>query len=472
LDYKQNFEMMKNYNSRFYQILICTLGIIQLIGCEKFVQVDLKAGELSDQVVFRDSTNAEAAVIGLYLYMSSSSINSVLAGGVTLLTGLSGDELIPINTTDVYREFYENDLSIDNRACLEAWQQAYKQIYMANACLEGLEKVTVISESKRTQLLGEVYQIRAANYFYMVQLFGDVPLVLTTDYRINQNLPKSPMDKIYEQIISDLQLSKEYLANSYYSPLRASYYSAMGLLAKIYLTLGRYQEAEIEATNLISSGRFSLEGNLQDVFMAGSNETIWSWVVNDNNTSSRTREGFTFIPTSNTVLPAFGLSPQVLMLFEDSDQRKSEWINQNLVAGEYYHFPYKYKVGRVQSGSRMEHYIILRLAEQYLIRAESRIKLGDIEAGVDDLNMIRLRAGLDALVAESDISRILELLIQERRRELFCEWGHRWLDLKRLGILDDEMIENKESWKYHSALLPIPMVEIESNSFLTQNPGY
>jgi starch-binding outer membrane protein, SusD/RagB family len=119
--------------------------------------------------------------------------------------------------------------------------------------------------------------------------------------------------------------------------------------------------------------------------------------------------------------------------------------------------------------------MVLRLAEQYLIRAEARIHLkkftgpGSAEA---DLNIIRNRAGLPNTTSATD-TELLRALEQERRIELFTEWGHRFFDLRRLGRLDAVMATVKPNLNSYNGLLPIPQTEILNNINLRpQNSGY
>ena len=87
--------------------------------------------------------------------------------------------------------------------------------------------------------------------------------------------------------------------------------------------------------------------------------------------------------------------------------------------------------------------MVFRLAEQYLIRAESEAELGQDSAAVTDLNAIRQRAGLFAYSGSIAQDSLISAIIRERRVELFVEWGHRWLDLKRSGQALDTLSADK-----------------------------
>lgn len=462
---------MKKYRNSIWAKLAIIGVLVSVMACEDFVNVDLLGGEMSSELVFKDSVNAEAAVIGMYLNVNSGAVASIFGGAATVFPGLAGDELFPSNASAEYLQFYENGILTDNSLNSSIWLLAYKQIYLVNACLEGLDQTVEISERKRNQLKGEILQIRATNYFYLTQLYGDVPLILSTDYRVNYQQPKAPKELVYQQILEDLTSAQQYLVQVDQPTTRANYYSATALLAKVYLSLGLYAEAETEANKVILSGEFSLMDNVVEVFSAESKETIWAWVVNDQiSTGMQTFEGLVFVPANTSVIPQFTLQDPVLDLFVESDQRYVHWIGENIVNGVNYYYPRKYHVGRAVS--RRENYIILRLAEQYLIRAECRLRNGEVQLALADLNIIRERAGLEPYSDTINPSILLDRVLTERRRELFCEWGSRWFDLKRLGLLNETMQLYKEWWNGASALFPVPKNELDYNPFLTQNPGY
>ncbi|RYG54138.1 MAG: RagB/SusD family nutrient uptake outer membrane protein, partial [Chitinophagaceae bacterium] len=94
---------------------------------------------------------------------------------------------------------------------------------------------------------------------------------------------------------------------------------------------------------------------------------------------------------------------------------------------------------------------------------------------IADLDIIRARAGLTKIAStnpNTSQSDLLDAILKERRSELFTEWGHRWMDLRRFGKLDAVMSAIKPGWKPAAQLLPIPYSEILVNQNLKQNPGY
>jgi hypothetical protein len=158
------------------------------------------------------------------------------------------------------------------------------------------------------------------------------------------------------------------------------------------------------------------------------------------------------------------------MAFENNDQRKMNWLKTNIVSGQSYYYPFKYKI---RSGTPVTEYlIVLRLAEQYLIRAEARTRQNNLQGAKSDLNEIRKRSGLPD--TDANTKDEMQIAIEhERQTELFAEWGHRWFDLKRWEKANAVLnLLKAPNWQPTDMLYPIPLQEIQRNSALVQNEGY
>ena len=115
--------------------------------------------------------------------------------------------------------------------------------------------------------------------------------------------------------------------------------------------------------------------------------------------------------------------------------------------------------------------MVIRLAEQYLIRAEARAQQNKLGEAKTDLDVLRNRAGLPGTTASTQ-SQILNAVLHERQVELFSEMGHRWIDLKRTGQIDAILSVEKTGWNTNASLYPIQLSQLEANLNLKQNPGY
>ncbi|SNZ02116.1 RagB/SusD family nutrient uptake outer membrane protein, partial [Flagellimonas pacifica] len=210
---------------------------------------------------------------------------------------------------------------------------------------------------------------------------------------------------------------------------------------------------------------------LDQVFLKGSQETIWQLRA-DADFPKNTREAVQMIIQT---IPgqSYALTNDLLGAFEDGDLRLDHWVGNRSDTDNTItlHYAHKYKAGLNETES-LEYSILFRLAEQFLIRAEAKVHMGDIAGARADLDAIRNRAGLPNTMANTE-SDILEAILLERRVELFTEQGHRWFDLKRTGNAGSVLGAMKPNWQETDILLPIPETELEVNpNLLPQNLGY
>lgn len=449
--------------------LLVMLSII-LVGCDSFVEIDPPKTELVSATVYEDNLTAKAVMDGVYSRMMGSlGYASGFANSITIKHGLTSDELVANVPND---PFYDNQVLPSNSELVNYfWQEPYQYIYTVNGMLEGLEVSSGVSETLKRQLQGEALFIRAFCYFYLLNDFGDVPLHLGTDFMKNVQSAKSSEGVVYEQIISDLTKAEILLEANYTASsgerIRPSKWAAIALLSRVYLYTEHWELASEKASQLIASTTlFELQSDVNKVFLKNSKEAVWQLMPVRPNFN--TMEGYRLIPAGTTV-SSETVSTDLLATFELGDLRYSNWLKSVSNGGTTWVYPFKYKVRL--SASLQEYSMVLRLAEQYLIRAEAKAQLNDLAGALNDLNVIRNRAGLpnsDAVTKED----ILQAIYKERRVELFAEWGHRWYDLKRTGQIDTVLSSIKPNWQPQAILFPIPEIEVLRNPEITQNVGY
>lgn len=462
---------------RFISIISCFL----IMSCEDFVDIETPSYKMVTQTVFSDNETAIAAVQGIYNRMYNS---SEYAGGnynsVTVLAGMSCDILQPIKSTNsTYGPFYENEILTDTSSNLGLWSSAYNVIYMANSVLEGLENSIDITEEVQKTLEGQARFIRAFTYFYLTNLYGDVPLILSTDYQENALISRHPASIVMDQVAADLDEAIDLLEteDSYKDSERTSInrYVALAMRARVYLFQQNWKSAE-DLSSLVIDQTFLYEilEDLDQVFLMNSREAIWQLSPLGRGASSpQTIEGSVFIihPTLPFV-SNIKLSNSLVSSLKPWDKRLIHWIGFH--KGLKVNYPFKYKV-RYSTGNVTEYSMVLRLAEQYLIRAEARTMQGNLAGAITDLDKIRGRANLELI---SDINPgiskedLLEVIMQERKLEMFSEWGHRWFDLKRKEIVSDVLAPIKSNWQNTDKFYPIPESERMKNPNLDQNAGY
>lgn len=468
-----------------YTFVLLNLFFI-LSGCKKLVSVSEPVDTITTPEAFSSDANATSALVEIYnsLIRGYGNTGSFDYGNgvITLYGGLSADELNYFSTSNInIAQFQTNNLKSDNSNLdNQLWRGPYFNIYLSNAVIEGLSKSSTVSDSVKKQLLGEAKFLRAFNYFYLVNIYGDVPLTTSTLFITNSVLPRTDKAQVYQQIINDLKDAQSTLANNYSfsnsERIRANKFAATALLARVYLYINDWVNAEAQSNLVIAdSSDYYLTDDLNATFLANSSEAIWQLKVSNLYSPYATNEAKNIIPTSATAAPIYYLTSQLLNAFEPGDLRKTAWLNSTLYRTVRYYYPYKYTVRQgTANGNVPQYYMMFRLAEQYLIRAEARAKRGgDMTNAIYDLNKIRKRAGLAELDVSLTQDQVVAAVEQERKIELFSEWGHRWFDLKRTGRTDDVLGPIKgSSWQTTDQLYPIPFIELVNDPNLKQNQGY
>jgi hypothetical protein len=491
-------------------VLSVYLILLGVTGCSKLVEVPGPTDSVTDANAFSDDGTAIAVMNGLFADMGAS--GSPYSGGtnnISYLTALSADELtLYSGANNVSRSnYYYNDLKQNglNNSGAEQWRPIYNMVFRCTAVLEGLnsDHANSLNPAVKNQLMGEARFLRAFSYFYLVNLYGDVALVFSTDPKVNTALSRSPKEQVYQQIISDLLAAQSLLSDHYLDAtllnnteerVRPTKWAAAALLARVYLYVGDYSQAELSASSvIINTNRYDLT-SLNETFLKNSKEAIWQ--IQPTASGFNTQDAVQFAlrangpengPSRNTYL-----GPQLLAAFEGGDLRnvKGNWVNNVTVGANTYVYSFKYKVFAQnlnitpETGTEFmtEYQMMIRLGEQYLIRAEARAQLNNLSGAIADLDKIRNRAGLPLItVTDPGIGKtaLLDKIMKERQTELFTELGQRWFDLKRTGKINAVMSvvtplksQGLVIWRSYQQWFPLPFSEIQNAPNLRQNEGY
>jgi hypothetical protein len=474
---------------KHFLYIFCISSCIILISCKKNTIDPAPPTSINSQNVFTNDATTANAVTAYYIDMTyPNNLPTCPLLNIGFYTGMSGDELTLWDQagSQTYTDFYTNQLT---NTTIEGlfWESIYPIIYMTNAAIEGITASNSLSPAVSKQALGESYFMRAFCYFYLVNLYGDVPLVLTTNYQTNENITRTSSAVVWQQIVSDLKLASSLLSTEYLDGtlekttnlrLRPTKWAACALLAKAYLYNQQWSKSIAEADTVIAnSSTFQLD-SLDSVFLVSSTEAIWA--------IQSTTQGWNTPDAQTYIIPSSGfasnypvyISASLLNSFEQGDNRRTTWIDSVSLDSTYY-YPYKYQNNSYGSGLT-EYDMVQRLGDLYLIRAEAEANNGDIPDANNDLNKIRIRAGLSP-VTISNQSTIISKIIHERQVELFTEWGNRWFDLKRTNTINSVMGSPTNEyqikvpgslWNTEWQLFPISETEIQDNPSLVQNPGY
>lgn len=486
-------------SNRYWLAIVIMTALTMTSSCRKLLSVPPPATQVTGDQVFSTDQQANSAIAGLYVSMigTTPGMDNFANGLSSRMGSLSADELVSIYIGFNFPlvDFNLNKITSEGSAeSMSIWTSLYATIYNANAIIDGIAKSTSsrLSETARKQFTGEAKCIRAFCYFYLVNFFGDVPLVLTPEPLAVASMSRTPAADVYAQMVKDLTDAQNLLAQDYSvsegKRIRVNQWAATALLARTYLYMGDYENAALEAGKVINhSSLFELESDLGKTFLTTSREAIFQLQqnVNDGLAGNATLEGYNLLPLGPFGVSTY-LSEQLLNAFEAGDQRRYQWIDSmrfsilGFFPEELYFYPAKYRTGplnRVVGGAPTEYYMLLRLAEQYLIRAEARSKGAEngADGAVSDLNAIRARAGLPALSQLPAGEELDKAVAKEWQTEMFTEWAHRWFNLKRTAKATETLaaIPLKQPWAGDYQLLyPIPQESITNGSGMIQNPGY
>lgn len=251
---------------------------IVLSGCKKLIEVGTPANQLTTDNVFSDTTSAIAAIAGTY-----ANFNVGVDANYNKFMGLYTDELNYPSTSPATVEFYQSLLSVGNSTNQTIWTNLYFVIYQCNDIIAQAKNSTTLPLASVNQLTSEAKFLRAYAYFYLVNLYGHIPLLLTTDVNINAHAVQVDSITVYTQIIADLKDAQNGLNVAYPGGgrVRANKWAATALLARVYLYQKDWVNAEAQASSVINSRLYTPLQAPANIFLANSQETILSfWTLN------------------------------------------------------------------------------------------------------------------------------------------------------------------------------------------------
>lgn len=441
-------------------IFLLFVGLFAFTACESFLDEQPVNLITTDQVIV-DAESAETAVLGIY---SRLQIGNAYGNLLVNMPGVASDELVHSGSFPTIAEVDNNSMSSNNVTTQGMWLTAYTGIFQCNNVLEILEanpELPGLTENLRNTIVGQSRFMRALFHFNLLNLYGDVPLATTTDLEVLSNISRTAKGEVLNFVISETRTAATELAGVDYgssTQYRATEWAAKALEARALLYSGDVAGAGAVANEIIESGEFELADTYGELFQPGSvqnSEIIFSifYSAADNNPIA-----FQYLPSGRF---EYAVSPQLLSaLTEDPNDERADLIEVN--SGDALGRHYVNKYTDLSTGT--DGFIVFRLAEMYLIRAEAN--LGSTQ-GVNDINAVRTRAGAAPISNATE-----QALLDEKFRELFSE-GHRWYDIIRTGNAVDIMSSINPSFTANDQLFPVPNRDIQQNRNLEpQNPGY
>ena len=460
---------MKSLYTTTLIVLLLALQNV-LFSCENLIDVEIPGNQVGSQQVFEDAQTANAALAGLYASLFN---NSVVSGeGLGVLLGSYTDDLdgYYVGSTNGAMDIYRNRQLSTNDDIARIWANSYQQIYMTNAIISGAENSATLSSADKDRIKGEALLVRSILYFYLQQLFGDIPYPTSTNYQVNQSLHKTESQEVLDKLKADLSSAALLLKEQYRSEERIipNRQVAQLILAKVFMLKKDWNSAEMALKGILQSPMYRFQNDITQVFHKSSSHILWQLKPLSQGDATKEATLYYFEDAAPT---SYALSQDLVNVFSAEDLRKQKWTAPVVFNQNTYYRLEKYK-NRIPGGNTSEYSVVFRLEEVYLLLAEALAQQNRVGEAVPFINATRQRAGLSALSDTMTKGDCLAEVLLEERKEFFAEMGHRFLDLKRNGSLDN-LTTVKPNWKSHHALWPMPQSDLLANPNLNpQNPGY
>jgi hypothetical protein len=396
------------------------------------------------------------------------------------------------------------DLDFGDWTGNDCWRVHYRAVADLNPAIKALNEDqlgTSATQDEKDQLMAQARFLRGWNYFTLVRLYGNIPVIDENTDPVNDEITRTPVAEVYDFIESDLLFAAQHLPVSWSEGQegRPTTDAAKTLLAKVYVTMAtaplndesKYTSARDMALEVIGDQTHGLLDSVSEVFKLDnmwSKEMIWSFHTATNTyciepqiwLPGEMADGWGDCVCDRAWVEAYPEQPRkhAYLLLESWDGVPwTEWDQQTASIRKYLY----------DSRENMENYTsyynipILRYAETLLLfaEAENKVNGGPNAAAVDAINQVIKRANgyvdnpADPLLTTGMTEDAFdEAVIQQRNLELCFEYD-RWFDLIRKRILYEKTIPDYQpNFSEYDYLLPIPEEDLRLNVLLTQNPGY
>ena len=515
---------MKNYKLKIknYELLLLFVAVL-MNGCS-FLE-EHPSSALTEEKAFGSMTALRNnAVLSVYMYLGGNADSQGLQGtgrGVYDLNSLTTDEqIIPTRGGDWYDGGYWQDLhnhawTADDRSIRDTWDYLFKVVMLTNSGIAHIEAYD--QPDKDTTLLAaykaELRAVRAMYYWYLLDLYGRVPIVTCTDIP-TEEVQLASRKEVYDFAVKELQESMPLLpqdvANEplgqYYG--RMTYYVASFVLMKLWLNHVVYTGTEQPALydSIVNyadklSLFYELETNLRANFSLDndrSRENIYviprevgkyvaqykyeHRTLHYNHAAALGMGGENGTSATLETLDVFGYkTAQQDPRFELYFYYDTVWVDNKMIYREDGKTPLVYEPDKVAldvsgtpyektAGARLNKYehdpngiqdcnvakndiVLFRYADVVLMKGEAKLRKG--QSAYAEIKKVRDRVGAGEIVSPT-----LEDIYEERWRELMWEGWHR-NDMIRFG-----------KWTGHTTVFPIPQDMLLIHNDWKQNTGY
>ncbi|WP_417359572.1 RagB/SusD family nutrient uptake outer membrane protein [Galbibacter sp.] len=471
-----------------FKLLYIASFAMLLLGCSDYLEEESK-GALVGASALTSVEGLEAALTGTYKGLATTWGTGFLHS-TSIAATMGGDDVTTHKASNKasFREFDQFNVSETNQRTQALYTGCYKAIQGANNIIENYDR-TEGDQQIIDAIVGEAYFLRALSYFWLVRLYGEIPLVTQAVYSEDLlTIEKSTPEEIYALIESDLAIAEEKVPNTKRDPGRPNKGTVKAYLASVYLTQAgwplkqtdKYALAAAKAKEVIDNKAiygFELLSNLEDVFendptKNGTNETVFQLsTFRGNGTTTNGNYGSAAMPGEESGWDDFFAELDFFNNFPEGIRKEVTFRTEFITADgevipwqesqtEHPYYEKYYIKGDERTWSSSVPESMMRYAHVLTIYAEAqaRATASPDALAYESINAIRLRAGLEPLSGLSG-DEFADAVVQERAWEFAAE-RTRWFDLIRL-----EMVEEVNTNKNPDDLQPLGTITKEEYTF-------
>ncbi|MFV0604864.1 MAG: RagB/SusD family nutrient uptake outer membrane protein [Niabella sp.] len=452
--------------------ILLVLGITLLLGsCKKILELEPEQS-IDAATAIENDGDVEALTIGAYSIMGEGGLYGT---NLFMITDLLANEdyCSWAGTFSSYRQIARRNMTPDNVDVTRTWRRAYAAINNANIVLANLDKVSD-ADLKQT-LDGEAHFIRGIMLFELVRIYAQpwnpggtnagpgVVIRLTptlTETEAFTKTARSSIADVYTQVIKDLQDAATKMPEE--NGTRATKYTALAFLSRVYLQKSDFPNALSAANDVIESEMYKMNASVGAVFSnKNTAESIWEIQQNDQNNAGESNDGMaTFYASFDGIGRAdLRINTDFVDTYAAGDLRATEWyyIGTGRRSGNTYCRKW---------ASFSQNLPVIRIAEMFLTRAECNVRLSSSVGDTPENDLAKVRNTVRTNLATITTPTLNDIL-NERFHELAFE-GTRIHDLKRLKINTGDY-----AWNADELVFPIPQSDVDaSEGVIVQNSGY
>jgi hypothetical protein len=382
--------------------------------------------------------------------------------------------------------FKDYSLAPANTEVYRIWQEDYNALFNINIVLEKIESAS-LSETYKDQVRAQMKFLRGMYYYYMAQMWGDLPIVTTSlSAAESYKVLRSPVADVYKLVLEDLKFAADKLplASAVTVAGHASKGAAQTMLGKVYLVLGDKTSAATVLKQVYDSNQYQLLPSYASLWVVtnkNTKESVFEIQYKGGAGNPNSNYWTSFSPTENFTITLYGggmnqVTDDLYKEYEKNDPRRDLSIDTGYTKTSGVFVPIKFpkkwvdKTAQVVNGKEASsnNFMVLRYADVLLLLSEAT-------GNPSYLNEVRARVGLPAYGAvgypSSLYTTVDQAIEHERRSELALEF-HRWFDLKRTSRALTVLTAKGKAVTADKLLLPVPEIVRTQNPAITQNAAY